>query len=66
MTYVSGLTQKKKDHSEINEISEYDGYSNLKNVLKLKIFPQNDQLQHDQKDTEKDHKVSKCKRKIKT
>lgn len=30
----------KKKHGEIDKISEYDGYSDLKNVLKLKIFPQ--------------------------
>ena len=64
MTYASGLTQEKKDHGEIDKISEYDGYRNLKDVLQLKVLSQDDQLQHDQKDAEKDGKVSKCERKV--
>ena len=47
-------------------MSKYDGYRNLKDVLQFKVLSQDDQLQYDQKDTEKDGKVSKCKWKIKT
>ena len=56
----------KKNHGKINKISKYDGYRNLKDVLQFKVLSQDDQLQYDQKDTEKDGKISKCKWKIKT
>ena len=56
----------KKNHGEIDKISKYDGYRNLKDVLQFKVLSQDDQLKYDQKDTEKDGKVSKCKWKIKT
>lgn len=61
---VCRRNEKEQEHGQIDKISEYDGYGYLQNMLQLKIFTKDQQLQQDQKKAEQDGKLSQRQRKI--
>ena len=56
--------EKQIFHGKINEIAKQDRYWNLEQLDQLKIFPEQHDLQGNQKQTENDGKLSKGQRKL--
>ena len=54
---VCRRNEREQEHGQIDKVSEYNGNGYLQNMLQLKIFPKDQQLQQNQKKAEKNRKL---------